>query len=388
MLNGHSMRGFMSVPFIDLQAQRRRLNGRVEAAMMRVVDSGRFVLGEEVAQFEAALAQFGEARHAVGCGSGTDALALVLMALGVGPGHAVFMPSFTFAATAEAAARLGAEPVFVDILPDTLTMDPHALEAAIAMIGREGRLEPRVVVAVDLFGQPADYPRLASVARAYGLKLVADSAQGFGCRLHGRQPLAWADATTTSFFPAKPLGCYGDGGAVLTNDAALAALVHSLAQHGQGSARYTHVRVGLNSRLDAIQAAILQEKLAIFAEELVERNAAAARYHRLLRGYVSGPTVISGGLSTWAQYTIEPADRCAVAEALHAEGVPTAIYYATPTHAQPAYAHAARGPLPVTEAKAGAVLSLPMSAYVAEAVQEKIAGVFAAMARSGALRAA
>lgn len=388
MLNGYSMRGFMSVPFIDLQAQRRRLNGRVEAAMMRVVESGRFVLGEEVARLEAALAHFGEARHAVGCASGTDALALVLMALGVGPGDAVFMPSFTFAATAEAAARLGAEPVFVDILPDTLTLDPEALEAAIAMIDGEGRLEPRVVVAVDLFGQPADYPKLAALARAHGLKLVADSAQGFGCRLHGRQPLAWADATTTSFFPAKPLGCYGDGGAVLTNDADLAALVRSLAQHGQGSARYTHVRVGLNSRLDAIQAAILQEKLAIFAEEIVERNAVAERYNRLLRGYVSGPTVIVGGLSTWAQYTIEPADRDAVAQALHAEGVPTAVYYATPTHAQPAYAHAPRGPLPVTEAKAGAVLSLPMSAYVPEAVQERIVGVFAALARNGVLRAA
>jgi dTDP-4-amino-4,6-dideoxygalactose transaminase len=378
----------MSIPFIDLQAQRRRLGGRIEAAMARVVESGRFILGEEVAQLEQALARFGEARGAVACANGTDALALVLMAWGVGPGDAVFMPSFTFAATAEAAARLGASPVFVDILPDVLTLDPDALEAAVQMARREGRLTPRAVVAVDLFGQPADYPRLSAVARAHGMRLVADSAQGFGCRLHGRQPLAWADAATTSFFPAKPLGCYGDGGAVLTNDSALEAVVRSLAQHGQGETRYTHVRVGLNSRLDALQAAVLQEKLAIFAEEIAERNAVAARYTQRLRPLAATPTVISGGVSTWAQYTLELPDREEAAKALQAAGIPSAVYYATPTHLQPAYAQAPRGPLPVTEAKAGAVLSLPMSAYVPEAVQDLAAETLGRLLRRGARRAA
>lgn len=350
-------------PFVDLEAQRRRLDGRIEAAIARVVASNRYVLGEEVEAFEAELAAFGEARFACGCASGTDALALVLMAWGIGPGDAVFVPSFSFAATAEAVARLGAEPVFVDIREDTLTLDPDRLQAAIASIREEGRLAPRAVVAVDLFGQPADYPRLGAIARAGGLKLIADSAQGFGCRLDGRQPLAWADAATTSFFPAKPLGCYGDGGAVLTDDAELAGLVRSLSQHGQGIARYTHVRIGLNSRLDAIQAAVLREKLAVFGEEILERQGVARAYDAALGGLVRTPTVIDGGCSTWAQYTIELEGRAALAASLASVGVPTAVYYATPIHLQPAYAAFPRGPLPVTEAKAGRVLSLPMSAY-------------------------
>lgn len=376
------------IPFIDLEAQRRRLGDRIPAAMMRVVESGRFVLGEEVARFEAALAQFGEAEHAIGCASGTDALALLLMAWGVGAGDAVFLPSFTFAATGEVPARLGASPVFVDIDPRTLTLDPDALAEAIATVEREGRLAPKAIIAVDLFGQPADYPRLAAIARAKGLKLISDSAQGFGCRLHGRQPLSWADATTTSFFPAKPLGCYGDGGAVLTNDAALAGVVRSLAQHGQGEVRYSHVRIGLNSRLDALQAAILAEKLSIFAAEIEERNEVARLYGALLSPYLTTPTVIAGGLSTWAQYTVETGDREGLAAALKAEGVPTAVYYATPIHQQPAYLDFPRGALPVTEAKAGRVLSLPMSAYVPRAVQERIAARVARFAEKGARRAA
>lgn len=370
----------MRLPFIDLDAQRRRLGERIPAAMMRVVESGRFILGEEVARFERELVAFGEARHAVACANGTDALALVLMAWGVGPGDAVFMPSFTFAATAESAARIGATPVFVDIDAVHYTLDPRHLAETIAMVRRGGALRPRAIVAVDLFGQPADYPRIAEIARAEGLKLVADSAQGFGCRLHGRQPLSWADATTTSFFPAKPLGCYGDGGAVLTDSEEDAALVRSLAQHGQGDTRYTHVRVGLNSRLDAIQAAVLGEKLSIFGAEIEERQAVAKRYSALLGSMVDAtPAVIEGGLSTWAQYTIEHWDRDGLAASLADEGVPTAVYYATPTHLQPAYASCPRGPggLPVTEVKAGRVLSLPMSAYVPRDAQELIADVLA-----------
>lgn len=371
------------IPFIDLESQRRRLGGRIEQALARVIESGRFILGEEVQRFEAALAEFGGARHAIGCANGTDALALVLMAWGIGPGDAVFVPSFTFTATSEAVARLGASPVFVDIDPLTYTMDPAALRAQIAAVADEGILQARAIVAVDLFGQPANYPQLAQIAREGNLKLVADSAQAFGCTLDAMQPLHWADATTTSFFPAKPLGCYGDGGAVLTQSDADAAVIRSLAQHGQGAARYTHVRIGLNSRLDAMQAAVLTEKLSIFREEIVERNAVAQRYASMLAGSAAPAQVIAGGVSTWAQYTIEHADRDGLAGALQAQGVPTAIYYAAPTHLQPAYAQFRRPSesLRVTEAAARGVLSLPMSAYVTEATQSLIAQT---MARFGA----
>lgn len=363
------------IPFIDLESQRRRLEGRIERAISRVIESGRFILGEEVQRFEAALAQFGGARLAIGCANGTDALALVLMAWAIGPGDAVFVPSFTFTATSEAVARLGASPVFVDIDPDTYVMDPAALGAQIALVKGEGRLRARAIIAVDLFGQPADYPRLAHIAREQGLKLLADSAQGFGCTLHGAQPLNWADATTTSFFPAKPLGCYGDGGAVLTQSDEDAGIIRSLAQHGQGAARYTHVRIGLNSRLDAMQAAVLNEKLSIFGEEIQERNRVAQGYAHKLAGGARLARVIEGGLSTWAQYTIEHEDRDGLAAALQAQGIPSAVYYAAPTHLQPAYAQFRRAgeSLRVTEAAAQRVLSLPMSAYVTEDVQERIA---------------
>ncbi len=367
------------IPFVDLESQRRRLAGRIEQALLRVVDSGRFILGEEVQRFEAALAQFGGARHAIGCANGTDALALVLMAWGVGPGDAVFVPSFTFTATSEAVARLGASPVFVDIDPVSYTLDPAALGVQIAAVAREGRLRARAIVAVDLFGQPANYPLLAQIARAHGLKLIADSAQGFGCTLDNAQPLHWADATTTSFFPAKPLGCYGDGGAVLTQSDEDAAVIRSLAQHGQGAARYTHVRIGLNSRLDAMQAAILSEKLSIFREEIAERQQVAQGYTQRLGRDVATPQICRGGVSTWAQYTIEHADRDGLAAALQAQGVPTAVYYAAPTHVQPAYAgfRRAEEALTVTEAAARRVLSLPMSAYVCASVQDRIAETIA-----------
>lgn len=368
-----------TIPFIDLESQRRRLNGRIEQAIARVIDSGRFILGEEVQRCEAALAEFGGARHAIGCANGTDALALVLMAWGIGPGDAVFVPSFTFTATSEAVARLGATPVFVDIDPATYTMDPAALGVQIAALEADASLRARVIIAVDLFGQPADYPRLAEIARAHDLKLLADSAQAFGCTLNGHQPLHWADATTTSFFPAKPLGCYGDGGAVLTQSDGDAACIRSLAQHGQGATRYSHVRIGLNSRLDAIQAAILTEKLSVFRDEIIERGNVAQRYAQGLAAYVHLPQVIAGGVSTWAQFTIAHADRDGLAAALHQEGVPTAIYYATPTHLQPAYASYRRASesLLVTEAAARGVLSLPMSAYVSAAVQDRIAKAIA-----------
>ena len=309
------------------------------------------------------------------------------MAWGVGAGDAVFCPSFTFAATAEVVPWTGAEPVFVDILPDTYNLDPQKLEAAIVAIKAEGRLTPKVVIAVDLFGQPADYPAISAICQRHGLKLIADSAQGFGCTLNGQHPGHWADVTTTSFFPAKPLGCYGDGGAVLTDDEALAERMDSLRVHGKAvksdiagrtfdhDPKYLNMRIGMNSRLDTLQAAILIEKLNVFADEIVLRNAVADRYAANLPASVTQiPSVIAGGISTWAQYTIEHANRDGLAAHLKASGVPSAVYYPVPMHIQSAYAHYPKGAggLPVTEAKARTVISLPMHPYMTHAVQDRI----------------
>lgn len=373
------------IPFIDLQAQRARLGPALEEAVLKVVRSGAYVMGPEIGQFEAELAAFGRAPHALSCGSGTEALVLPLMAWEIGPGDAVFCPAFTFAATAEVMPLVGASPVFVDVLPDTYNLDPAALEAAIQAVKAEGKLTPRAVIAVDLFGQPADYPAIARVCAAHGLKLIADSAQGFGCTLGGEHPLHWADVTTTSFFPAKPLGCYGDGGAVLCKDDRLHDLLVSLRVHGQAvksdlegrtfehDPKYLNMRVGLNSRMDTIQAAVLLQKLTIFADEIDARNRVAARYAAGLSDVVRVPRVIEGGVSVWAQYTIETADRDGLAAHLRGEGVPTAVYYPIPLHRQAPYAaYPSPGGLPVTDAAAGRVLSLPMHAYLEPETQDRI----------------
>ncbi len=360
--------------FIDLKAQQRRIRAQIDAAIGRVLDHGAYVMGPEVRTFEAKLAEFGEAKLGLSCANGTDAVVLPLMAWDIGPGDAVFCPSFTFAATAEVVPWVGATPVFVDILPDTYNMDPAHLEAAIEEVKAQGRLTPKVVIAVDLFGQPADYPAIAAICARHGLKLIADSAQGFGCTLNGRHPLHWADATATSFFPAKPLGAYGDGGAVLVNDQALWDRMDSFRVHGKGTDKYDNVLIGMNSRLDTLQAAILLEKLAIFAEEIELRNKVATRYAERLGGLVKVPTVIAGGVSTWAQYTVEHPDRDALAVHLKAQGVPTASYYPKPLHMQTAYRQfpVAGGRLPVSEDVATRVISLPMHPYLAEVDQDRI----------------
>jgi dTDP-4-amino-4,6-dideoxygalactose transaminase len=375
------------IPFIDLQAQRLRLAGKIEAAVQEAVVGGAWVMGPQVRQFETDLAAFGQAKHALGCANGTDALALPLMAWGIGRGDAVFVPSFTFAATAEVVPWFDAEPVFVDVDEDTYNMDPAALERAIAGIKAEGRLTPRVVIAVDLFGQPADYPAIKAICDKHGLKLISDSAQGFGCTIGGEHPLKWADITTTSFFPAKPLGCYGDGGAVLTNDDELAQLIDSVRVHGKAVAvdlkdrtfdhdpKYLNMRIGLNSRLDTIQAAVLIEKLKVFSQEIEWRNAAAARYNEGLRPHVAKvPDVPAGNISNWAQYTIEHPDRDGLAAHLKEQGVPTAVYYPIPLHLQPAYEHFPRGEggLPVTERLKDVVISLSMHADLDAATQAKV----------------
>ena len=373
------------IPFIDLQAQRTRLGQPLEDAILKVVRSGAYVMGPEIAAFEAALATFGKAPFALSCGSGTEALILPLMAWGVGAGDAVFCPAFTFAATAEVMPLVGASPVFVDICPDTYNLDAAKLDAAIISVKAEGKLTPRAVIAVDLFGQPADYPALAEVATRHGLKLIADSAQGFGCTLNGRHPIHWADVTTTSFFPAKPLGCYGDGGAVLCKDARLHDLLVSLRVHGQAVAsdlegrtfdhdpKYLNMRVGMNGRMDTLQAAVLLQKLTIFADEIVARNRVAARYAAGLGDVVRAPAMIEGGTSVWAQYTIETDNRDGLATHLRAQEIPTAVYYPIPLHRQAPYAHYPQpGGLPVTDAAAERVISLPMHPYLEPADQDRI----------------
>ncbi len=375
----------MAIPFIDLQAQRLRLGQPLEDAILKVVRSGAYIMGPEIAAFETALGAFGEAPFVLSCGSGTEALQLPLMAWGIGPGDAVFCPSFTFAATAEVMPLVGASPVFVDILPDTFNLDPVKLDAAIEAVKAEGKLTPRAVIAVDLFGQPADYPALAAVAAKHGLKLIADSAQGFGCTLNGHHPLHWADVATTSFFPAKPLGCYGDGGAVLSKDSAFHDLLVSLRVHGQAvkgdiegrtfdhDPKYLNMRVGMNSRMDTIQAAVLLQKLSIFADEIEARNRVADRYAAGLSDVVTTPLVIDGGVSVWAQYTIETGDREGLIAHLKEAGVPTAVYYPIPIHKQGVYSgYPAPGGLPVTEAKSATVMSLPMHPYLTADDQDQV----------------
>jgi dTDP-4-amino-4,6-dideoxygalactose transaminase len=363
-----------AIAFIDLQAQRRRLGEPLNAAIQAAVEGGQWVLGPQVAQFEKDIAQWAGVRHAIACANGTDALLLVLRAWGVGPGDAVFVPAFTFAATGEVVALAGASPVFVDVLPDTFNMDPASLEAAIALVKTDGKLTPKVVMPVDLFGQPADYRALSPIAAREGLKLFCDTAQGFGGLLDGKRAGAIGDAAATSFFPAKPLGCYGDGGAMFTNDDGLKDVLLSLRMHGQGADRYEHVHIGYNSRLDTIQAAILIEKLKIFEDEIEKRNTVAKRYSDAFAGTnrIVTPRVIEGATSTWAQYTLQVQDRAKFQADLKAAGVPTAVYYPIPLSRQKAYGHFPSAPTPVSEALSAKVVSLPMHPYMDEATQGRI----------------
>lgn len=361
------------IAFIDLKAQQAVIREKVDAGLARVLDHGAYVMGPEVFEFESRLASFAGAQHAISCANGTDALHLVLMCEGVGPGDAVFVPSFTFVATGEAPLLVGATPVFVDVCEDSYNMDPQSLLLAIAS-AKEAGLKPRVVMPVDLFGQPANYPEIIEIAKANELVVVADAAQGFGGSLHGRRVGSWADYTTTSFFPAKPLGCYGDGGAIFTDDADKAAILKSIRIHGQGSDKYDNVRLGVNSRLDSFQAAVLIEKLVIFEAELEARDQIAKRYNAGLAGHVVVPEVIDGAFSSWAQYTIRVKEREHFAESLKNEGVPTAIYYPRPLHTQAPYQGypAPTNGLPVTEKLASEVISLPMHPYLDQKTQSRI----------------
>jgi dTDP-4-amino-4,6-dideoxygalactose transaminase len=364
------------VPFIDLGAQRQRLGTSIDEAVTRVLNHCQFINGPEVTKLEAELAKYCGAKHVISCASGTDALMMVLMAKKVGPGDAVLCPSFTFCATGEAVALVGASPVFVEVDEVTFNISPESVKRGIATARKAG-LKPRAIIPVDLFGQPADLDAINAIAEAEGLFVLEDAAQAFGATYKGKRIGTSALATTTSFFPAKPLGCFGDGGAIFTDDDQLAEDLRSIRIHGQGSDKYDNVRLGITGRLDTIQAAVLLEKLKIFDDEIAARNKVADRYARSLGNLVTVPRVDEGNTSIWACYVIrlpKGTDRDAFANALKAQGVPTAIYYAKSMHMQTAYRDypVVDGGLPVCEALSADVISLPVHAYLDEATQDRV----------------
>lgn len=361
----------MKIEFIDLAAQQNRIREKLDMAIKNVLDSGNYIMGKEVGVLEKKLADFAGVKHCLSCSSGTDALALVLMAKNIKAGNAVFVPSFTFAATAEVVAFLGVTPVFVDVLPDTFNICPDSLKKAIIHAKKIG-LKPSCVMPVDLFGQPADYDKILPIAQENNLLVLSDAAQGFGGVYNGKKVGGIGLATATSFFPAKPLGCYGDGGAIFTNDDELYNILVSLRVHGKGEDKYDNVRIGMNGRLDTLQAAILIEKLAIFPDELIERQRVADRYNSLLKHKFVTPQVIDGASSAWAQYTIvadSNAERVRLQETLKNAGIPSMIYYPKPLHRQTAYKNyptSGGEDLPISDELSEKVFSLPMHPYLSD----------------------
>ncbi|MBU6498532.1 MAG: DegT/DnrJ/EryC1/StrS family aminotransferase [Rhodospirillales bacterium] len=352
------------IPFLDLKAQQARIAADLRPRLEAVLAHCQFILGPEVAELEARLGEYCGAAHCVTVSSGTDALQIALMAEGIGRGDAVFLPAFTYTATAEVPLLLGATPVFVDVDPRSFQIDPAALAARVAAVRAAGRLRPRAIIGVDLFGQPADWPAIAAIAAREGLFTLDDCAQSFGASLHGRKLGSAADATATSFFPSKPLGAYGDGGALFTESAERAALYRSLRTHGEGTTRYEVLRTGMNGRLDTLQAAVLLSKMTVFDDELAIRERIARLYDSRLGNAVATPVRVADSTAAWAIYAILLRDtqaRTRVQDGLRGQGVPTAIYYPRPLHLQPAYAHAHDGAaLPVSEDLAGRILALPI----------------------------
>ena len=382
------MSGTQPIEFVDLKTQQARIRPQIDAAIKRVLDHGQYIMGPEIKAFERDLAAFCGAKHAISCSSGTDALLIALMAKGIGPGDAVLCPAFTYTATPESIALLGASPVFVDVDAGTFNVDAKGLAAGLDAAVKAG-LKPKAIVAVDLFGQPADYPAIETFAAAHGLWVLADAAQSFGASLHGRKVGTLGHITATSFFPAKPLGCYGDGGAIFTDDDQIADVMRSIRLHGKGDDKYDIVRIGVNGRLDTMQAAILIEKLKIFPDEIRARDEAASRYSNsnTLARHVAVPAMMPGATSVWAQYTVTVpgGKRDAAAKAMKTAGVPTMVYYPRPVPAQEAYRNypVAKGGVSVSDRLPGEVMSLPMHAYLTEPVQQHIAASLA-----GALEAA
>jgi len=369
--------------FIDLKVQQDRIRPQIDAAIKRVLDHGSYIMGPEVAEFERMLAEYVGVRHAIGCASGTDALLLPLMAYGVGPGDAVFTTPFTFFATCEMIAITGATPIFVDIDPVTFNIDPVKLEEAIENFGsdsRNAKLTPRGIIPVDLFGLPADYRPIMAIAEKHGLFVIEDAAQAFGAEYHGRRAPGLAHVGATSFFPAKPLGCYGDGGAVFTDDDDLAEKMRSLLVHGKGADKYNNVRIGLNARLDTLQAAILIEKLKIYPDEFARRQEVAKRYNAALDNQttqVITPSVPGGSISAWAQYTLRCHDRDVLQSHLKQAGIPSIVYYVKPMHLLSAMAYLGyqKGDFPIAEHASLSVLSLPFYPYLEASDVERIASV-------------
>lgn len=363
--------------FRDLNRQYQALKPEIDAAMLRVAASGAFIMGPQVAELEQQLADYVGVKHCISCANGTDALSLALMAWGVGAGDAVFVPDFTFFSSAEVVSHIGATPIFVDVEMDTFNISLPDLEAKLAAL--PAGLTPRAVAAVDLFGLPADFRALRAFANRHGLLILEDAAQGFGGSIDGQKACSFGHIATTSFFPAKPLGCYGDGGALFTDNDDWAALLRSFRVHGKGSDKYDNVRIGLNSRLDTLQAAILQVKLKAFADsELDAVNRVASRYTAYLAGRVATPHIPADFRSSWAQYTVQLADRDRVQAALKADGIPSMVYYPKPMSAQTAFAPVAhlQSPCPNAARLSSTVLSLPMHPYMTDAevtlVSEKL----------------
>ncbi len=358
--------------FIDLKKQYSALKKEIDANIQAVLNHGRFILGPEVAQLEQELAEYVGVRHCIGCANGTDALAMALMALNIGKGDAVFVPTFTFMSSAEVIALRGATPVFCDINADTFNLDSNSLKSQMERIKKDGTLKPKAIVAVDLFGQCADYRSILPIAKENNLLVIEDGAQGFGGSIDGKRACSFGDISTTSFFPAKPLGCYGDGGAVFTDNEEYAALLSSIRVHGKGTMKYDNVRIGLNSRLDTLQAAILLPKLHAFKKfELDARNKWARLYTEALQGTVKTPFVPDGFVSSWAQYSIllsSQAERDALQQKLKSAGVPSMVYYPKPLHQQTAFASLGckQGDFPVAEETCKRILNLPMHPYMDE----------------------
>ncbi|MDA7561724.1 DegT/DnrJ/EryC1/StrS aminotransferase family protein [Alphaproteobacteria bacterium] len=368
------------IPFIDLAAQQNRIRAKIDRRLDEVLRHGNYILGPEVQQLERELAQFSGVKHAITCGNGTDALLLALMALEIRTGDAVFCPSFTFAATAEVVPCLGATPFFVDVDENTFNLDPNSLRLAIGEARAIG-LRPRCIIPVDLFGLPADYKQILEIAENEKLSVLADSAQGYGGAFHGQKTGSIGDIATTSFFPAKPLGCYGDGGALFTNDDHIAEVVISYRFHGKGADKYDNERIGMNSRLDTFQAAILLEKLAIYPDELSRRNKIAGRYSMGIKNdCIQTPFLPNGYKSAWAQYTLKAPDsnsRSIFMEALKKQGIPSVIYYPVPLHKQTAYRKFPRcsDGLATSEQLATQVFSIPFHPYLSESLQDSIIDV-------------
>ncbi len=369
------------IAFIDLKAQQQLIFPNLMERIQRVLVHGQYIMGPEIKELEERLSAYIGVKHVVTCSSGTDALLMPLMAYGVGPGDAIFTTPFTFIATAEVIQLLGATPVFVDIDPRTFNLDPEALAAAIDTLGQNPRtanLKPRGIIPVDLFGQPADYDRINALAQKHGMFVLEDAAQSFGATYKGKRAGSLADVAATSFFPAKPLGCYGDGGAIFTDDADLAANLRSIRVHGQGTYKYDNVRLGINGRLDTLQAAIVLAKLEVFDQEVEARQEIAHRYSEALHPVVEVPYVAPGYTSVWAQYSLLSEQRGRVQQKLKEAGIPTTIYYPLPLHLQGAFAHLEyqAGDFPISEATANRILSLPMHPYLSQTDQQRIINVF------------